>query len=218
MWWRLSLLGIMGVASFLLVPMEKFAPVEMDPMLLRSLAVLQPAMLVVAFASLGAWAAPKVGLDAPAVRAWAESRPVGPQLSRQLPSAAIVGVAVAAILLAYVANLRPTEAGAALFRFNPPLASRLLYGGLTEELLMRWCMMSLLVWLAWRVGARPCPAGVTKWVWFLPQCCSQRAISRRYHPCCEIRRAGWWRWCSQQILSRAFYSAGFSGGAASKQR
>lgn len=29
---------------------------------------------------------------------------------------------------------------------------RLLYGGITEEILIRWGLMTLLLWLGWRVG------------------------------------------------------------------
>lgn len=32
-----------------------------------------------------------------------------------------------------------------------PLPTRLLYGGITEELLLRWGLMTLLVWAAWRL-------------------------------------------------------------------
>jgi membrane protease YdiL (CAAX protease family) len=32
-----------------------------------------------------------------------------------------------------------------------PLPTRLLYGGFTEELLLRWGLMTLLVWVAWRL-------------------------------------------------------------------
>jgi len=32
-----------------------------------------------------------------------------------------------------------------------PLPTRLLYGGITEELLLRWGLMTLLVWVAWRL-------------------------------------------------------------------
>ena len=39
-----------------------------------------------------------------------------------------------------------------------PLLTRLLYGGIVEELLLRWGIMSLFVWLAWR-RERRAPAG-----------------------------------------------------------
>ena len=35
-------------------------------------------------------------------------------------------------------------------RFDIPLATRLLYGGVTEELLTRWGMMSFFAWILWR--------------------------------------------------------------------
>jgi membrane protease YdiL (CAAX protease family) len=40
-----------------------------------------------------------------------------------------------------------------------PLLTRLLYGGITEELLLRWGLLTLLVWAAWRMfqGRRASP-------------------------------------------------------------
>jgi membrane protease YdiL (CAAX protease family) len=35
-------------------------------------------------------------------------------------------------------------------RFAIPIVARVLYGGITEELLLRWGLMTALVWLAWR--------------------------------------------------------------------
>ena len=35
-------------------------------------------------------------------------------------------------------------------RFVVPLVARVLYGGITEELLLRWGLMTAVVWLAWR--------------------------------------------------------------------
>jgi hypothetical protein len=35
-------------------------------------------------------------------------------------------------------------------RFNPPLFARVLYGGMTEEVLLRWGLMTAMAWLAWR--------------------------------------------------------------------
>ena len=76
-------------------PLEQIAPTDMPWLLLRLLSVVQPAILVLAFAALGLWAAPKTGLEAPVVRAWAEGRPLLPALRPQLPAAIIAGLAVA---------------------------------------------------------------------------------------------------------------------------
>jgi hypothetical protein len=50
-----------------------------------------------------------------------------------------------------------------MLAFEIPLVSKLLYGGIVEELLLRWSLMSLLVWVAWRLAGRPAP--VPGWVY-----------------------------------------------------
>ncbi len=164
-WWRLSLLGLIGAASFLLVPLETWVPTNFDPAVLRLLATVQPTILAIAAAALGAWAAPKVSLHTPAVRAWADHRPVLPELRRQFPAALVTGLVVAAILLGYFAVIRPTPEGAVLMRFAVPLPIRVLYGGLVEELLLRWGLMSFLAWLAWRLAGRP--TSVPSWIYWI---------------------------------------------------
>ena len=163
-WWRLSLLGFVGVASIVLIPLERLVSAPIDPMLLRLLSTIQPAVLTLALAGLGAWAAPKVGLDAPAVRAWAERRSVMPILRGQLPAALAVGLAVAAIILGYNELLRVQGLSEQLSRLEAPLLTRLLYGGITEEILTRWGLMSFFVWAAWRLGGRGEP--VPSWCYW----------------------------------------------------
>jgi len=47
----------------------------------------------------------------------------------------------------------PTEVVALFAEFGKlvPLPTRLLYGGITEELLLRWGLMTLFVWATWRL-------------------------------------------------------------------
>jgi membrane protease YdiL (CAAX protease family) len=160
LWWRLALLGLIGTVSLLLAPFERLAPMPMAPILVRLLSMIQPAILVLLTALLGCWAAPRVGFDAPVVRAWAERRPIWPALRPQLPAALAVGLAAAAVLVGFWIWMSGQPAGAVLARFEIPIATRLLYGGIVEELLLRWGLMSLFVWLVWRLtGARrPVPA------------------------------------------------------------
>jgi membrane protease YdiL (CAAX protease family) len=157
MWWRLSLLGLIGATSMILAPLEQIAPTDMPWLLLRLLSVLQPAVLILAFAALGLWAAPKLGLDAPVVRAWAEGRPILPALRPQLPPAIGAGLAVAAVLVLFWMGVRALPAASPLLTFEMPLATKLLYGGIVEELLLRWGIMSLFVWIAWRLAGRGAP-------------------------------------------------------------
>lgn len=50
-------------------------------------------------------------------------------------------------------------------QFTVPLLARVLYGGITEELLLRWGAMTLLVWLAWRFLQRRQDAPRAGYVW-----------------------------------------------------
>lgn len=159
MWWRLSLLGALGTLSMALIPLERFGTLPFDPALLRALAVLQPTVLMMLAVALGLWAAPRVGFDAPVVRAWAGRRPIWPALRPQLTPAVLAGLAIAALLIGFWAVVRAQPFTAPLLAFEMPLATKLLYGGIVEELLLRWGLMSLFVWIAWRAGgaARPVP-------------------------------------------------------------
>ena len=47
------------------------------------------------------------------------------------------------------AALQPSDPGSAV-----PLVVKLLYGGITEELLVRWGVMTLVLWAGWRVLQR----------------------------------------------------------------
>lgn len=160
MWWRLSLLGALGTLSAALIPLEGFGPPPFDPALLKVLAVVQPTVLMMLAVALGLWAAPRVGLDAPAVRAWAEARPVWPALRPQLAPAALGGLAMAALLVGFWSMVRAQPFATPILAFEMPLATKLLYGGIVEELLLRWGVMSLFVWIAWRAGGGRGPVPV----------------------------------------------------------
>ena len=45
-----------------------------------------------------------------------------------------------------------------------PLAAKILYGGITEEVLMRWGLMTALIWLPWRVWQQKTGAPKTVYV------------------------------------------------------
>jgi hypothetical protein len=154
-----SALGIVGVASLAAVPIEALAPEPLDlsPFAVRTLALVQPLLLEVVCAFMGAWLAPQVGLDAPAIRRSVSGSSPLPVLRRQVARALCVALAVALLLLAYAALVASAdeEARGRLETFATPLATRVLYGGLAEEILARWGVMTLAVWLAWRSAGRP---------------------------------------------------------------
>lgn len=155
--------ALVGVLSLLLVPFETIVPDSgFPPLAIRALSIIQPAVLTIVFVLLGNVLALRVGLDAPLVRAWAAGRSGASVLRRQVGPAVIVAVAVAIILTAYSLVVVPrmidqpgSDAFARLVAAGPPLATKLLYGGITEELLTRWGLMSLFAWIGWRLAGKP---------------------------------------------------------------
>jgi membrane protease YdiL (CAAX protease family) len=131
------------------------------PILLAQIALPAPLWLILlaSFAQsalllgLAVWAgvalAPSVGLHAPVFAAAASGRPLSPALKPQLLPGLIAGVIGGLLLFAVVRHM-PAALSEAQARFTIPLAARVLYGGITEELLLRWGFMTALVWLTWR--------------------------------------------------------------------
>lgn len=158
-WQVLAVAGLIGLASLLLVPLERLVPLAWPPLAVRALALVQPAVLTIAATALGAALASRVGLGAPLVEAVLSKRSGRAVLARQLPPALLVGAAVALILIAYGALVASRLGGSPiaikLAAIEIPLVTRLLYGGIVEELLTRWGLMSLFVWAAWRAAGRP---------------------------------------------------------------
>ena len=63
------------------------------------------------------------------------------------------GVAGGAMLVAFF-TIAPAAITDAPMRAGMPLIVRILFGGITEELLLRWGFMTALVWLGWRFVQR----------------------------------------------------------------
>jgi len=156
--------GLAGVLSFQLVdlptlismlPDARGKPLPLPMIAIRLLSILQPAVLVAVAVFAGLMLAPKVGLTAPAAQAWAEKRPFLAALRSQiLPGTLGAAVAAPAIIgcwLLWKHFLSPSfvEGAEGFNRMLPPL-TRLLYGGITEELLLRWGFMTFLIWAVWK--------------------------------------------------------------------
>ncbi len=166
----LWLAGIAGVLSFLFVDItavvmalpvpEGTPPPELPPpALLKLAAIIQPAVLTSLAVAIGMWLAPKIGLHSPAAEAFADQKPVWPALKPQLMPGIAAGIACGiAIVAAWVVAkpLMPAEFVTRALEFNKflPHAVRILYGGFTEEILLRWGVMTFLVWLLWRLFQR----------------------------------------------------------------
>lgn len=156
-------IGLLGVASLAAMPIEALAPQEapFSPPILRIIALLQPVILVLIAVFVGRWCAPPVALDAPLLRAVAERGSPWPVLARQWRPAVItaipLGVVIAVYGFALQSFINSLGGGTAerLNAFAVPVVTRLLYGGLSEEIIVRWGLMSFVVWIVWRSSGRP---------------------------------------------------------------
>jgi hypothetical protein len=160
----LFLAGMAGVVTFLLVDLA--ALVALFPALANSqpvitpaiklLSVVQPTVLLVVAVLVGVALAPKVDLSAPVAEAVAARQRVGPALRPQVLPGLLGGVVGGASVLLSAAVFKPFATAETLARISQftrvlPLPTRFLYGGITEELLLRWGLMTLLVWIVWRL-------------------------------------------------------------------
>ena len=159
----LWLAGLAGVLSLLLVDVqavikalplpEGTPPPDLPPPALLKLATItQPAVLMSIAVVIGMWLAPKVGLHAPGAEAFAHSRPVWPELKPQFLPGVVAGLACGVAIIAVWIAAKPfmgVEFVERAQEFNKfvPHSVRVLYGGFTEEILLRWGMMTFLIWL-----------------------------------------------------------------------
>jgi hypothetical protein len=180
-------LGLMGVMSLMLLPLETLLPksTNISPITVRALALVQPLFLVTAACFAGAYLGPAIGLTAPSVRQALIGNPLNIFVGQAKRS---LGIGLAAGLLIQVCSIfakpffdAPTnELIARLSEIAPPLITRILYGGISEEIIMRFGLMTLIAWLLNRIIG-----GVTKppdWIYFVAILLSSAAFAIGHFP------------------------------------
>jgi hypothetical protein len=116
----------------------------------------QLTVLTAAAVTVGIALAPRLGLRSHIAEVAGGQR-WWPALKPDVPLAAAVGTATGLVIVALDGAFRPWMPAAwiALERTQPRglavTVADMLYGGITEELLIRWSLMTLLAWLLWRV-------------------------------------------------------------------
>jgi hypothetical protein len=153
----LFVLGFLGVLSTLpMIPHLLALQPEKPPLplwLIQVISVAESAVLLALMVWLGAVFAKRVGLGSPVIEAVCQSGSVYAVIKPQIIPAVIGGVICGAFLLLFFAEAAaflPAEFIAAGENLALPWYTKLLYGGITEEVLVRWGVMSFLVWLFYR--------------------------------------------------------------------
>ena len=159
----LFMLGFLGVASLLLIDFSAIAAlfpgtsgVTTITPALKLLSLVQPSLLLAVAVVVGVALAPRVGLSAPAAEALAAGGNIFTALRSQLAPGVLGGLAGGICIVLISLLTRPFLSASVVDRISKfsgilPLPTRILYGGITEELLLRWGFMTLIVWAVWRV-------------------------------------------------------------------
>lgn len=157
---------MIGVVSTLLMslPLPEGAELPMPVWLLKLVSLVQPALLLTLAVWAGVKLTPKVNLHAPAFEAYAQRRSFLAALRPQIASGVAAGV-LSGVGLVLISLLTPAALAGAEEMFDPPLATRLLYGGITEELLVRWGLMTFFLWAAWRLFGRDTKEPTARLAW-----------------------------------------------------
>ncbi len=145
--------GITGVASLSLTTLPRLLsgtplPIPLPAAIAASM--LQSAVFLAIAVWLGVRFSRPLGLRAPVTEAFLARADVGAPLRRLLLPALLAGLATAG-WLAFLGTVTPAELRAGGEKFPIPLVAKVLYGGVTEELLLRWGLMTLLIWIPWRL-------------------------------------------------------------------
>ena len=141
-------LGLAGVSTLAVVPFETILPPGIH--IPRLLLLIQPAILTMACAVLGWWFHQRTGLGAPVLIAALAGNDWQRPLLRGVPGAVAVAVATAVILVAY--GLGTQDAAVVTPQLDSPLIARLGYGGVGEEIIARWGLLTGFMALAMRLG------------------------------------------------------------------
>lgn len=147
--WSAGTLGAIAVTVTVLPMLSGTMPLPGPLWLILAASFFQSALIVALAVWAGVALAPSVGLRAPAFEAAARREPILPALRPQILPGLIAGALGGPFLFASL-RASPEAIAALQGRFEPPLVARALYGGITEEVLLRWGLMSAFTWLAWR--------------------------------------------------------------------
>lgn len=161
-----GLVGVLAVMPYLFVLVPPTGEVSLAVIAVAT--VIQSGALVAVACLVGLYLGPKVGLGAPLLRARLDGHAIGEQLRETLRLAVPLGIATAVVIVGLdvafgaVGVSIPADAVDQPALWKRALAS--LYGGITEELLVRFGLMTLFVWLSTLVAGEDGPTAGAVWV------------------------------------------------------
>lgn len=154
----LGLLGVLSMIPTVIGQLDALPPelADLPAPVAAALSLASPAVLLAISVAVGTLVAHRVGLRSLVAERVRQGSPIWPDLRPHIPMAFAAGIVFSLVLVGLDQLIDPfadTELLAELVgEVDLPgnLLVGLFYGGIVEELLLRWGIMSLLVWIGWR--------------------------------------------------------------------
>jgi len=162
----LTIIGLIGIASILTMNLPLPPEVEsilkdrFTPQQIKLLTLINPTIMLIVAVIIGTILYRKVNLKVPLIEKMIGIEDDNLNISNILKYGVLGGL-LSGILISIVGlifnPIIPSEFLELEESFKPTLAARFLYGGLTEEILMRFGLMTLIVWLTSKIfkGTQP---------------------------------------------------------------
>lgn len=144
--WLVGMSGVIALATTVLPQLYEKVPQPVSLTVAIALAVVQGAVMLLLAVWAGVSLSQPLELGAPAIEAAISGSGVGVVLKRLFLPAVLVGILSGGVLLV-AHHVTPAELLVAQQGMKIPLIARVLYGGVVEEVLMRWGIMTVLIWL-----------------------------------------------------------------------
>ena len=162
----LAVLGLIGMASMLTMDIPLPAEIEevlkesFTPAQIRLLILLNPSILLVVAVVVGTILYQKVQLRVPVVEKWVGINNEPFNFAGLVKSGVVGGIIAGIAVVLVVILFKPfmaSEYQQLTQALQPTLAARFLYGGITEEIYLRFGLMTLIVWISSKVlkGTKP---------------------------------------------------------------
>ncbi len=146
--WIIGMFGVLAVNIFVVPGLLRNQEIPISIEVAVLLSTIQSSFLLVLASWGGCKLANQLGLGAPAVQAFSTHESIAQALKPQiLPG--IIGGIVGATILVVASFAIPAQLNHPDSLQTFPLLVKLLYGGITEEILLRWGVMSFLLWILW---------------------------------------------------------------------
>lgn len=151
--WLLAMVGVVALASTAIPQLLAKSPQQVPLHIAVIASIVQSGVLLFLAVWAGVAFSRPLGLGAPVIEAALSGSGAWSVSKHQFPPAAVVGIAGGGVLLV-AQSMSPAELLAIGQTFTLPLATKVLYGGIVEEVLLRWGLMTTLIWLPWRLAQK----------------------------------------------------------------